>query len=181
MTVILAVEPGDPALPPHVYGSVHNPRKFLKVNSTAETTAIQFASFCEEMCSEIELAPQLIDTSGKRYAMWDNLASHSAPIVYQTVEGRVILNGVRFEIVKRPAYRPWLGPIEFIFCQLGAELKRHVRADWTYATLHQEIFNVVAELGRNGSLLRPRSLQLNLLRCLTRLIVKYSRISWYKF
>ena len=38
VTVILAIEPGDPCLPPHVYGSVQNPRRWRRVEVVPGTT-----------------------------------------------------------------------------------------------------------------------------------------------
>jgi hypothetical protein len=68
--------------------------------------------------------------------------------VAQTVEGRPTVNW--FSIVHRPPYQPKYGPIEYVFCELAAELEKLVQPDWTPQDLIQQITNVASRLGRNG-------------------------------
>jgi hypothetical protein len=149
LTIIMAVEPGDPTLPPNVYGSAAHPRRWIRINQNAGTTAVEFADFCDMVCSEIEAAPLANNGDARRYFLWDNLTSHLAPIVYQTIEGRD--NGCSFECVPRPPYQPKYGPIEYVFCELACRLRDLAKEEWTYVTLRQEILNVAAQLGLNGN------------------------------
>lgn len=148
LTVLCAVEPGDPALAANIDGSVDNPRRWLLVTEQAGTTAILFAAFCNTICTDIETNPAPGDVDSRRWLMWDNLTSHGSPLVHQAVEGRPSAN--EFGIIPRPPYQPKFGPIEYIFCELASELQRRIQRDWTLATLRVEIQNVVAGLGRQG-------------------------------
>ena len=50
--------------------------------------------------------------------LWDNLGSHTSPVIHQTVEadyGHIIM--------RRPAYSPADGPIEYMSCQLADRLR----------------------------------------------------------
>jgi hypothetical protein len=49
LTVILAVEPGDPTLPPVVLESTERPRRWLKVMEKAGTTILDFNDFITEI------------------------------------------------------------------------------------------------------------------------------------
>lgn len=149
LTLICAVEPGDPTIPPGQDGSVENPRRWFRINHQAGTTAFEFADFCNEVCTDIETNPAG-DVDRDRVFLWDNLSSHLSPIVIQTVEGRPTRPHNRFRIVQRPPYRPWLGPIEVIFCELACELIRRIQDDWDLNTLEQEIRNVLSTIGRDG-------------------------------
>jgi hypothetical protein len=148
LTIIMAVEPGDPGLPPHVSGSAAHPRRWVRINQIAGTTAAEFADFCEWVCSDIEAHPLPNNGDAHRYFLWDNLTSHKAPIVYQTIEGRN--HGCSFECVPRPPYQPKYGPIEYVFCELACRLRDMAKDEWSYATLRQEILNITAQLGLNG-------------------------------
>ena len=148
LTVILAIEPGNPALPAGVDGSIQNPRRWVQVTEDVGTDAQRYADFMDEVCTSIEnAAAQTGDTY--RVPMHDNLSSHYAPIVYQTVEGRP-QGPVRFEIVPRPPYQPKHGPTEYAFCELICELKKRVKANWTLQILRNEILNILGSMGRNG-------------------------------
>jgi DDE superfamily endonuclease len=148
LTVIMAVEPGDPALPAGIWGSVEHPRRWFTVKDTAGTSAVEFADFCELVCSDIESQPLPVDSG--RVFIWDNLSSHTSPLVYETVGAR--LNEVcKFDIVRRPPYQPKFGPIEYVFCELGARLRQLSKPDWTVEILRQAIQNIAASLGMDGS------------------------------
>lgn len=47
ITVIFAIEPGDPALPPHVRGSLDRPRRWIRCLRAVGTTTIIFRDFCD--------------------------------------------------------------------------------------------------------------------------------------
>jgi hypothetical protein len=54
ITVLFAIEPGDPRLPPHVRGSVQHPRRWIRCVHGVGTTVNIFCNFCDHICSEIE-------------------------------------------------------------------------------------------------------------------------------
>jgi len=146
ITVIAAIESGDPNIPDHLDGSLARPWRWFVVNDLEGTTAIQFCEFLETILQEYEGSGLFVDLH--RVFLWDNLRSHLAPIVYQTVEGRPSNN--IFRIVPRPGYAPKYGPIEYIFCELGDRLRERANHTWTNAILRQEIINVLASLGTDG-------------------------------
>jgi transposase len=57
VTVILGIEPGDPTLPPDVDGSVGNPRRWCWIRDVSGTNAIDFAAFCDRICTNLEQHP----------------------------------------------------------------------------------------------------------------------------
>jgi hypothetical protein len=122
ITVLVAVESGDPILPPGVDGSIGNPRRWITVLDRGGTTSIVFAAFCDKVLTDIEQHPAPGDVDDVRYPIWDNLASHHTALVSQTVEGRPSPN--TFIIVPRPPYQPKFGPIEYVICEIAAELAR---------------------------------------------------------
>jgi transposase len=146
ITVIAAIEPGDPNVPDHLDGSLARPRRWFVANDSEGTTAIQFCEFLETVLLECEGSGSFVDLH--RVFLWDNLRSHLAPVVHQTVEGRPSNNV--FRIVPRPACAPKYGPIEYIFCQLGDRLRERANHTWTNAILRQEIINVLGSLGTDG-------------------------------
>ena len=119
LTVILAVEPGDPALDPEVRGSVDNPRRWLRILVKAGTSTIDFTDFLRSVCTNLqEYHPEGMIGNRSRVFLWDNLSSHCSPVIHQTVEGE-------FDhlIVRRPPYKPSDAPIEYIFCSLICDLQ----------------------------------------------------------
>jgi transposase len=147
-TVICGIEPGDPTLPPNVDGSIQRPRRWFKVSDIAGTNQVAFAEFCDYMLTDIETNPTPNGNDDDRLLMWDNLGAHLTLLVYQTVQGRPTANV--FEIVRRPPYQPKYGPIEYIFCELGDQLRKLSTENWTHLSLKQEIENVLSTIGRDG-------------------------------
>jgi hypothetical protein len=146
-SIIVAIEPGNPNLPPHQDGSVERPRRWVRIFEVEGTTAATFADFCDHICTSIK--QRAVDTGDtKRIFLWDNLSAHSAPIVHHTVKVRA--GPVQFRIVRRPPYQPKYGPIEYAFCELICRLQDRIQRNWNHFTLRQEILNVLANLRMNG-------------------------------
>ena len=119
LTVILAVEAGDPDLPPEIRGSTANPRRWLRLLIKAGTTTLDFNDFLRSMCVDImQNHPEGMVGNDSRVFLWDNLTSHCSPIIHQTVEGEF-----GHLIVRRPPYKPSDAPIEYIFCSLVCALQ----------------------------------------------------------
>ena len=70
LTVIAAVERGDPTLPPHMDGSVENPRRYWKITEEAGTTQAMFADFVDEVCTHLETSG--LQNDNDRIFMLDN-------------------------------------------------------------------------------------------------------------
>lgn len=116
LTVIVAVEPGDPRLPAGAYGSIGRPRIWVKVSYGAGTTASDFADFLEDdIIDELENNPLPGQGNMPRIFIWNNLTAHQTPVVHNAVTLRP--HG-RFQIIARPPYRPEDGPIEYIIHQI---------------------------------------------------------------
>lgn len=120
LTCLLAIEPGDHRLPPQQLGSVENPRRWVRCIQNGGTTVVVFRDFCDHICSDIEANP-IPDTDDHRVFLWENLRSHHAAYVNQTVTGRT--GPCRFTIVPRPPYQPKYGPIEYKICDLHTRLR----------------------------------------------------------
>ena len=88
LTVILAIERGDPRLLDEMEGIILYPRRWVRVRRVAGTDAEAFAAFCEEMCGLIEGRQYIAGTDDHQVILWDNLRAHMTPIVYQTIEAR---------------------------------------------------------------------------------------------
>jgi hypothetical protein len=54
LTVLLAIEPGDPRLPNNVYGSIERPRRWCEVLQSSGTSSDAFAGFIDTICTDIE-------------------------------------------------------------------------------------------------------------------------------
>jgi hypothetical protein len=120
ITIICAVEPGDPTLQANVDGSVENPRRYWKIYREGGTTQVRFAAFVDHVLQQLELSG--LQNDNDRILMWDNLQSHLTPFIYQTVYGRPSPN--RFRIVRRPPYQPKYGPIEYILLNLPSDYSK---------------------------------------------------------
>jgi hypothetical protein len=115
ITVIFAIEPGYPRLPPHVRGSVDRPRRWIGcVRATGTTTNI-FRDFCDYVCRDIEMN-NIPGTDFHRILIWDNLAAHHSRYVHNTVANRV--GPSNFSIIPQPPYHPKYGPIEYKICEV---------------------------------------------------------------
>ena len=145
LTVILAIEAGDPRLGDGEEGSTARPRRWIKVRRVGGTDADAFASFCDEVCSMIEGPMHIPITDDHRVLLWDNLRAHMTPIVYQTIEGRG--GPTRFSILPRPAYQPRLGPIEYKICDLLLDMQYNTEGKMNLDQMEQAIIDSSARIG----------------------------------
>jgi hypothetical protein len=148
LTVLFAMEPGNPMLPANQDGSLQRPRRWVWVRQAAGTDAVLFADFVDHVCTSIEDASAHTGDT-ERVLMWDNLASHLAPLVHHTVNGRQ--GPVAFSTCSRPPYKPKYGPTEYAFCELICRLQDRAKPNWNLNTLRFEILQVIANLGMDGS------------------------------
>ena len=142
VTVILGVEPGDPRVPPGNLGSINNPRKWLRINVRRSTNADEFNNYLEYVMDDLQNNPIPNIPNEGRIFLWDNLSAHLTPLIYNTVAAR----NAGHTIVPRPPYRPWIAPIEYVFCQLACELRRRFHLITDTAILINEIQNIIPTL-----------------------------------
>ena len=146
-TVILCMEPGDPALPAAQFGSIQRPRRWFWIKDEAGTTEQVFRECVDQVCQHVETSNLAVDSH--RVHLWDNLSSHLAPSIYNTVYGR--LTPTHFDIVPRPPYMPKYGPTEYVFAELGGILQKNARPSWTQDDLRNNISQALSTVGMNGS------------------------------
>jgi hypothetical protein len=115
LTIILAVETGDPAIPDGDIGSVTKPRVWACVTIKPGTSAVAYRLFVEHVLNTYDA---LANPALRRTLIHDNLASHKAPEVYEAVRER----GHR--VVCRPPYRPQDGPVEYAINQVCGRLEK---------------------------------------------------------
>jgi len=142
LTVLFAIEPGCPRLPLNVIGSIHRPRRWIRVIRSGGTNAATFADFIEYICNDIETNPVptlLSDIDSDRNFLWDNLRAHMTPIVAQTLAVRPPGSNTTFGYVPRPPYQPKYGPIEYKICDLIAAVGKKSTPDWTLADLERAL------------------------------------------
>ena len=145
LTVILAIEAGDPRLDDDMEGSIARPRRWIKTRRVGGTDAQAFASFCDTMCTSIEGAQHIVGTDEHRVILWDNLRAHSAPLVYQTIEDRG--GPSRFSILPRPAYQPKYGPIEYKICDLILNMQYNTIGEMSLDQMEQAITTAASRIG----------------------------------
>ena len=135
VTVILCIEPGDPALPPHVYGSVEWPRRWRRVSTDIGTTTAVFKNYMVH--DVIGLFPA---NEPQATFLWDNLNAHKSDEVVEAVYA------AGHRVLCRPPYRPHDGPIEWVFDQLACELRLRWESINNEQDLIREINNIITGL-----------------------------------
>ena len=149
INLLMAVEPGDPNVPPNVLGSTTNPRRWYKI-VVGTVDQFVYASFIDEICTDIEQNP--LPSDNERYFLWDNLALHGTAYVSYKMEMRPARNNFRFVPIPRPPYQPKFAPIEYIFCQIACELGKLATEHDTIYDLRQNVQDICATVGINGAL-----------------------------
>lgn len=142
-TLVLMIEPGNPNIPNNLPGSIALPRRYYKIFDKAGITAHEYAAFMTEALDAIANNPLPLPVQPDRKVMHDNLRAHRAPVTLQAIDGHP---SGRFEAVCRAPYRPYEGPIEYIFCQLADALNRRAHQIRDYADLQQAITNIIPNL-----------------------------------
>ena len=132
ITVILAVEPGDPDKPPHEEGSTDNPRLWYRVSTDAGTSTESYVDFLNHY-----LMDYFDDNERRRTIMHDNLTSHKSDEVLDAIYRR------GHQVICRVPYRPHEAPIEFVFDQLACEIRRRWPVIKDEKDLVREIHNVL--------------------------------------
>ncbi len=115
MTILLAVETGDPTIPDGDIGSVSNPHVWGRVNAVAGTSAKAYRTSIEHV---LDTYDAINNPAQWRTLIHDNLLLHKALEVYEAVRDR------GYCIVCRPPYRPQDGPVEFAINQVCCGIER---------------------------------------------------------
>ena len=84
-------------------------------------------------------------TDQHRIFLWDNLNSHHANYVNQTITGRG--GNTQFSIVAHPPYMPKYGPIEYKICDVTHECMKQKTPDWDIVRLEREVRDAVGRIG----------------------------------
>ena len=85
LTIILAVEAGDPGIPDGVIGLVTNPRVWARVTTEAGTSAMAYCLFVEHVLNMYNV---VANPALQRTLIHVNLTLHKAPEVYEAVRER---------------------------------------------------------------------------------------------
>lgn len=143
------MEPGNPNFAPGIKGSVDRPRRWVHT-SQENTHQFIFGEYIDEILTNMETCPVPGGYDNKWCLMWDNLSLHKAAYVTTIIKYRTALNN--FYSVDCPPYRPITAPIEYLFCELTAELNRRCERGWDIDELRCNIFNVCATIEHEGKL-----------------------------
>jgi hypothetical protein len=131
MTVIFAIEPGNPDLLPHAQGSIERPQCWIKCLRAVGTTTNIFCDYCDYICQDIEMK-NITGTDSHQIFIWDNLAAHHSQYVHNTVTARV--GPSHFTIFLWPPSHPKYGPIEYKICKVMEKIWLKRKSDWMCLT-----------------------------------------------
>ncbi len=137
ITVLFAIKPGDPALPPQIRGNIQRPCWWIQCVPEAGTTSDVFHDFVDHICSNIDQNGIDRTDAHNRVFLWDNLAAHHSAIVHNAVYLRA--GPLEFSIVPRPPYHLEFGPIEYKICNLCEQIQLQKRKDGTDQIIEQEL------------------------------------------
>ena len=90
ITVLFAIEPGDPTLPPHVYDSIQWPQRWIKCVRNIGTSTNTFRDFCEYICNDIEVNG-IPGTDDQRIFIWDNLSTAPRMSMRRSLHARILV------------------------------------------------------------------------------------------
>jgi len=139
-TLILAVEAGDPDLDNSQLGSIAKPRIWYHLSPDKGTTTVGYVDFLKH-----NLMDKFEVNERQRTIMHDNLSSHKADEVFDTIHSR----GHR--VICRVPYRPNEAPIEFVFDMVSCEVRRRWAEIQDENQLHENICDILDNrLGLDG-------------------------------
>ncbi len=112
LTIILAVETGDPAV---ANGSLTMPRVWARISDEAGMTTEAYVNF---ICHVMDTYDAVANPTLRQTIIQDNLTSHKLPEVNEAVRLR------SHHVVCRPPYQPQDGPVEFAINQVCSRLEK---------------------------------------------------------
>jgi len=113
ITLIMAIEAGDPDLDPEEEGSTTNPRIWHRLSTDAGTSTENYVDFLKH-----DLFAFFKQDEPQRVIMHDNLSSHKSDEVVDAIYNS------GHEVICRVPYRPHEAPIEWAFDMFACELRR---------------------------------------------------------
>ncbi len=116
MTIILAVEAGDPAVANSLVGSLTMSRVWARISDEAGTTTEAYVNFIYHVMDTYDA---VADPALRRTIIHNNLTSHMLPEVYKAVRLRSHC------VVYRQPYQPQDDPVEFAINQVYSRLEKH--------------------------------------------------------
>jgi hypothetical protein len=116
LTIILAVETGDPDIADGDISSVSNPPVWARVTTEPGTSAMAYCAFVEHVLNTYN---PIENPALCRTLIHDNLTSHEVPEVYKA------MRECGHHVVCHPPYWPQDGPVEYAINQVcGCLVKR---------------------------------------------------------
>jgi hypothetical protein len=115
LTIILAMETGDSAIPAGQIGSLTRPRVCARVTTEPGMTAMAYCAFVEHV---LDTYNAIANLDLCRTLIHGNLTSHKAPEVYEAVRKW------GHPTVCHPPYRPQVGPVEYAINQVCGRLEK---------------------------------------------------------
>ena len=140
LNVILVFESVNANIPVHMDGSIEKPRKWFRL-TVDNVDQFIFGGLVNEILNKIEKHPLPGNYDLHKIIIWNNLRAHKTPFVTNIIEDRESEN--RFEPVDRPPYIPKLAPIEYVFCELAAELSRQCNRNWKMEDLSWKCIDII--------------------------------------
>jgi hypothetical protein len=104
LTIILAVEAGDPDIAPGLPGLLTKPRVWARIWQEPDTTSAAYCSFVSRV---LDTYTGNTNPASRKLLIHDNLSSHKSVEVLDAVRRRGHC------VVCHPPYRPQNGPVEF--------------------------------------------------------------------
>ncbi len=115
MTIILAVEAGDPAVANGLVGSLTMPRVWARISDEAGTITEAYVDF---ICHVMDTYDTVADPTLRQMITHNNLTLHTLPEVYEAV--RLWSHCV----ICRPPYQFQDGPVKFAINQVCLRLEK---------------------------------------------------------
>jgi hypothetical protein len=133
LTIILALEAGDPPIAPGLPGSMTKPRVWAQISEVPGTTSAAYYTY------NANANPAL-----HKLLIHDNLSSHKSVEVLEAVQRQ----GHR--VVCRPPYRPQDGPVEFAINQVCCRLVKQWSEVSDLQTRMQTVIQQIINTEING-------------------------------
>ncbi len=142
ITVLIAIEPGDPALALHVLGSVERPWRWIRSIWLKGTMMNVFCDFCEMICSDTEIMGWMGQTTiAFLFGIICGLTTRRTCM--RRLQSVSVCGGFR---LPRLQYHPKFGPIEYSICEAISRLRLAKEADWDMDDLEQQICQIAISM-----------------------------------
>jgi hypothetical protein len=134
LTIILAVEAGDPAVANGLVGSLTIPRVWARISDEAGTTTGAYVNF---VCHVMDTCDAVADPTLRQTIIHNNLTLHKLPEVYKVVRLQSHC------VVCHPPYQPQVGPVEFAINQVCSRLEKRWSEVSDLQTMRAVILHII--------------------------------------